>query len=57
MISDINVNHDSYKKVVIEEIHNADLSPSDKKRFLDTAVAIRPNSFTWSKSWDKGKIF
>jgi hypothetical protein len=57
MISDINVNSESYKREVLQEIHKARLSPAERKRYLSTAVAVKPNSFMWIKQWDRGKIF
>lgn len=57
MIADINVNPESYKKEVLSEIHATKLSPAERKRYLSTAVAIKPNSFTWHKQWDRGKLF
>lgn len=57
MISDINVNSESYKKEVLQEIHASKLRPAEKRKYLSTAVAVKPNSFTWLKTWDRGKIF
>ena len=57
MISDINVNSESYKREVLQEIHKAKLSPAERRRYLSTAVAVKPNSFMWIKQWDRGKIF
>ena len=57
MVSDINVNCESYRKTVIKEIKSSRLSPSDKKRFLMTASAIKANSFEWKQSWDKGCLY
>lgn len=57
MIADINVNPESYKREVLSEIHDSKLRPAEKRRYLSTAVAVKPNSFTWLKAWDRGRIF
>jgi len=57
-IGDININPHRFKKSVLKEIStNRKITPKTKARLLATAVNVKPNSFTWKKSWDKGKLF
>ena len=58
MIGDINVNHESYKDTLVEQIESDSSLPNIVRgRLLATAKAIKANSFIWKKQWDRGKIF
>jgi hypothetical protein len=57
MIGDINVNDAVYKQEVITLIKQSGLSEKDKMRFLATATQVKPDSFVWKESWDKGALF
>ena len=56
-IADININRPAYKRRVISQIKRSKLPKEKKERLLKTARAIKPNSWTWRESWDKGNIF
>lgn len=56
-IADININDAHNKSGIITDLRGSSLPPKTKKRFLSTAMAIKPDSFVWKKSWDKGKLF
>lgn len=56
-IADININDAHNKSGIITDLRQSNLPDGIKERYLKTAMSIKPDSFIWKKSWDKGKIF